>query len=551
MRKGMKKVLALSLATTMAMTVLSGCGGDPGSQSQDNPDGGGKESGNDVAGGSTQGGETQGTGDWHDELPEDFAITIMLNDFEGSPNSGEYGEQILNMIEEHTGYQVEIQWVTSDNYDDKLSTVLAGGVDGMPMILSVNASKGLVVNSAHSGAFWPIEGLVDNAQDYPNLSQYDPAMAQAFVVDGHLYGMYMNSDKVGRFGLSYRTDWAENLGLAAPKTVDDVYNMLYQFTYGDPDGNGKDDTYGLNLCKYTGPLDVMQVWFGVGNKWVENEAGELVPVHMTQEYMEALNWFKKLYDDGLIAKDWAIRDTGSWKDDNYNSVAGAYCDCIDDGRRIWDYFTQNDIKSVTHPEETATMSFAPSISLDGTNARALATSLTGFFAITRAAKSEAEVRACLEFLDKMSDDEMLMLVMYGLEGIHWELDENGEVVQINKEDKALHKGYSGLNQMTPYMPNANPTNYVFHRTEADRAMTDAFAETAGIVVPNPALGYLGNSATYAANGGNLDLILDDARTQYIVGDIDQAGLQAAWDQWLASGGQQVMDEVNEQHKANK
>ena len=44
MRKGMKKVLALSLATTMAMTVLSGCGGDPGSQSQDNPDGGGKES---------------------------------------------------------------------------------------------------------------------------------------------------------------------------------------------------------------------------------------------------------------------------------------------------------------------------------------------------------------------------------------------------------------------------------------------------------------------------------------------------------------------------
>ncbi len=379
MRKGMKKVLALSLATTMAMTVLSGCGGDPGSQSQDNPDGGGKESGNDVAGGSTQGGETQGTGDWHDELPEDFAITIMLNDFEGSPNSGEYGEQILNMIEEHTGYQVEIQWVTSDNYDDKLSTVLAGGVDGMPMILSVNASKGLVVNSARAGAFWPIENLAGNAQDYPNLSQYDPAMAQAFVVDGHLYGMYMNSDKVGRFGLSYRTDWAENLGLAAPKTVDDVYNMLYQFTYGDPDGNGKDDTYGLNLCKYTGPLDVMQVWFGVGNKWVENEAGELVPVHMTQEYMEALNWFK--YDDGLIAKDWAIRDTGSWKDDNYNSVAGAYCDCIDDGRRIWDYYTQNDIRSVTHPEETATMSFAPSISLDGTNARALATSLTGFFAI--------------------------------------------------------------------------------------------------------------------------------------------------------------------------
>ena len=36
---------------------------------------------------------------------------------------------------------------------------------------------------------------------------------------------------------------------------------------GDPDGNGKDDTYGLCLCKYTGPLDIIQAWFGAGNQW--------------------------------------------------------------------------------------------------------------------------------------------------------------------------------------------------------------------------------------------------------------------------------------------
>ena len=45
--------------------------------------------------------------------------------------------------------------------------------------------------------------------------------------------------------------------------------------------------------------------------------------------MEALDWFKKLYDDGLIASDWAIRDTGTWRDDNNDGVAGAYCDCTD------------------------------------------------------------------------------------------------------------------------------------------------------------------------------------------------------------------------------
>ena len=72
--------------------------------------------------------------------------------------------------------------------------------------------------------------------------------------------------------------------------------MMYQFTYGDPDGNGKDDTYGLCMCKYTGPLDIIQAWFGAGNQWKEVD-GKLVPVHQTEEYLEALKWMKKMYDD--------------------------------------------------------------------------------------------------------------------------------------------------------------------------------------------------------------------------------------------------------------
>ena len=76
--------------------------------------------------------------------------------------------------------------------------------------------------------------------------------------------------------------------------------MLYKFTYEDPDGNGKDDTYGLEMTKYVGPLDIMQTWFGVGNEWVE-EDGKLVPVHQTKEYLEALKWIRKIYEDGPVS----------------------------------------------------------------------------------------------------------------------------------------------------------------------------------------------------------------------------------------------------------
>ena len=68
---------------------------------------------------------------------------------------------------------------------------------------------------------------------------------------------------------------------------------------------------------------------------------------------------------------------------------------------------------------------------------------------------------------------------------------------------------------------------------------------------NPALGYLTQSDTYAECGSDLVQILDDARTQYICGQIDEAGLQAAFDQWNARGGTQVIEEVNALYAADK
>ena len=44
----------------------------------------------------------------------------------------------------------------------------------------------------------------------------------------------------------------------------------------------------------------------VGNGWAEVD-GKLIPVHMQPEYKEALDWIKKVYDDGLMPKDWAVR----------------------------------------------------------------------------------------------------------------------------------------------------------------------------------------------------------------------------------------------------
>ena len=48
-----------------------------------------------------------------------------------------------------------------------------------------------------------------------------------------------------RKGLFIRKDWLEAVGMEMPKSWEELYEVCHAFTYNDPDGNGKNDTYGL------------------------------------------------------------------------------------------------------------------------------------------------------------------------------------------------------------------------------------------------------------------------------------------------------------------
>ena len=169
----------------------------------------------------------------------------------------------------------------------------------------------------------------------------------------------------------------------APKTVEDVYDMLYKFTYDDPDGNGANDTYGLEMCKYTGPWDIIQTWFGCGNGWVEQD-GKLVPVHQTAEYKEALDWMRKIYADGLVRPDWATVDTANFQVDSQKGVTGVFVDTMDGTKRIWKYFEDNSIADVNDASKIATMT-----SVGPINGHTLATTgYNGFYLITQVRRQD-------------------------------------------------------------------------------------------------------------------------------------------------------------------
>ena len=467
-------------------------------------------------------------------------VTFMLIDAAGSPNTGERSEEVREAIRKHTNTDIEFQWVQHDRYDEKMGLVLASPAN-MPMIMHVNAISGGIVDAAEAGAFWDLNEFIWDSKKYPNLSQANKEILKALTINKQLIGIY-KARELGRYGIGYRTDWAEKLGLAEPKTIEDIYNMLHAFTYDDPDGNGKNDTYGLAMCRYTGPLDIIQTWFGCGNGWVELD-DELVPVHKTPEYKEALRWAKKIYDEGLIAPDWAVRETTGWRDQVNKGEAGMFIDVLDGSRRIWDYLVNNNVPSVVDPTKNASMTLIGTI-----NNRTLATpGYNGFLVITKAAKTREEVEACLHFIDKMCDDEMITLCSYGLRGYTYDIDDDGYIIDI-KTDPAQQKIHASLNQSICFIPKMlGQVQPAMRQTDRKLRETAVIASNERYAVLNPALTYLSNSPSYALNGALLDQLLSDARTQYICGRIDDAGLQAAFDKWDKIGAD-IVHEVNEQYQ---
>lgn len=466
-------------------------------------------------------------------------ITFMTQAIHGTELANEYSDQVIEAYEKFTGINVEWNFVAKDTYTEMLGLTLMDK-DKMPMVLMFNGEMPAnVIDAAQKGAFWDLTEYLQDLERFPNLSQYNETIIESMRIDNQIIAIYRGR-VIGRNGLSYRKDWAEAVGITEdPKTIDDVYEMLWKFTYEDPDGNGKDDTYGMEMTSWTAPFDIYMTWFGAGNSWTEVD-GKLVPVHQTEEYIEAINWLKKCYEDGLIRPDFAAVTT-TYGDATKKGESGVFVSTMDDARRIWDYFVDNHIESVVDSSETAEMVIVGPI-----NERTLATSgHNGGFLITKdGAKTEEDLFNCLTYLDRMCEDEMLILADYGLEGITYEIDSDGNIVLIEGWEDS-DKPNSGMDQSIAYIPNIEAISPQLSKDERRLAQDTAYEQSEAVAVFNVAAGYLANSEVNGEVGTDIRQIIDDARTQYICGQIDEAGLQNAMQVWLDRGGDRLIEEINQ------
>lgn len=507
--------LITSCGALLASTILlTACGGEAGGE-----------------GGSSKG-----------ENYDSDSITLMVPFLEANPPEDD--NVVLDKMEEYTGKDIKISWVPNPSYVDKMNITLAS--DDIPEIMIIQGKDPGFIKSAENGTFWE---LTDYLKDYPNLSQANPEILQASSLNGKIYGIYRSRDLM-RSTAIFRKDWLENLGLDTPETLDDLYNVAKAFTEQDPDGNGVDDTTGIIIPNFEAAFDMLTISFGAGNGWKEID-GELVPSFKTEEYLEAIQFARKMVEEGLINRDFATLSSDKWNDPFVNGTGGIILDTYSRASQITNIMTTEEVEGQDKVLVTGNLK-----SSDGNIYAQPTSGYSGFLAIPKASvKTEEHLREVLSFIDKTNDEEMQILINNGIEGVNFTV-EDGYSIPVEEATAEVETVNQVIKSYAQLGTNVTEDNYILKAKPATEKAEEAWNKRLELeerdleyAVFNPAAAYI--TDTYATKGAQLDQIINDARVKYIAGQIDEKGWQDAITLWENSGGKELETETNELHKANQ
>ncbi|TVY02915.1 extracellular solute-binding protein [Paenibacillus cremeus] len=479
------------------------------------------------------GGKSRESGGKEDPTP--FTVTIATPQIGEAPKKG---NEVEKAIEKYTNAKLDIQWIPAPAFEDKKNIMIASGELPKAIKLTSNATT---VSAIQSGIFWEIGPLLKN---YKHLSSASSLYYDNIRVDGKLYGLPLYRD-IGRAGITYRKDWFDALNLKPPVTLDDWYTIMKAVAKKDPDNNGQDDTYGMFLDKsFNDPstssafLTRLAVSQGAPNKW-GIEDGKLVPEFMTKPYLDSMKLLRRLFQEKLINRDFSVVQPAD-ADNKWNAgKVGIRVNTVASA-------AASSQENLSMAVPNGKVGIVPFVGPSGNRVPAEPGN-NGFFVFPKSSvKTEEELKRLLGFFDQLLEPEMSTLLTRGIEHKHFTKTADGKAEFIDL-------GRFNL-EVKPYrdsLPSfeVNGTGMPLKMTELQEKGWKVVADNLNLAVPNPALTL--SSKTYSDKGGELDMMISDAQTKFIMEKLDEAGWQAEVDKWRKAGGDQMMEEYTAEYAKKK
>lgn len=242
-------------------------------------------------------------------------------------------------------------------------------------------------------------------------------------IDGKMYFMpgftsvYSNTVYV-------RQDWLDNLGMKEPETIEEFEEMLRAFTEDDPDGNGRNDTFGMTASKVFEWLQFFRISFGVQPGWSKDANGQWQYEAFTKEYQDFLEWMRHLYEKGYIKNEFYLYEDSDSLNDFYNGKCGVL---LYNGGRATGGVTYN----MCRLNKEAVINVLPMPNGVAQGGYVTNGNWWGCWSI---AYSAEEPMRLAKFLDYMLSEQGMKERLYGLEGTHYTEDADGSI-QLNFEER--------------------------------------------------------------------------------------------------------------------
>ncbi|MEK8215181.1 hypothetical protein [Paenibacillus sp. FSL L8-0463] len=500
----------------------------------------------------------------------DPPITISIAK-QQDENAGKYinGESLNDNVltrwgKEHLGIQIETTLLGGDatQYNTKLRLALTGS-EKLPDVLPVYDTSlendliqsGLVKDITEDISKYMPERLKEIYKEYPTA--FNPV-----IQDGKVYGMPIAPNLTEGQVMLIRQDWLDKLNLKAPTTLGEFEKVIAAFTNDDPDGNGKQDTYGFdfsgkdsyNTGWVSDSVMIFSAYTGkhLPGQWY-SEDGKLTYGSVAEGTKDALAKLRDWYSKGYLNKELATQGAWDALADFTEGKAGIIIG------RPWLY---GSVKDVETNVQGAKISAYPTISgVSGDKTYQSGQQNDGVFMFN---KDFNNMEAFFLYYDKLYDAAFgTGDFKYGYaEGYDYDTV-NGEVVFDSKKfntpmDAAQGVGKMSFTKNTPSVDGpgksfydlaqgAKPDNGVLMRSAAnDATAKDGYVisyENRDVLLPNAFNGP--PTKTMQTSWEQLNTMEKETFTKIIYSKEPLEAYDTFVKQWHDKGGTQITEEVND------
>lgn len=442
-----------------------------------------------------------------------------------------------------------------------LNTGIAGGT--LPDVMIV--PKDMFYVLAENGVLADLSAAYEESKNYPYFTEIlnlAPDMLSKGVIDGELLGV---PEIPGAYSSSQvlwvRQDWLDQVGMEAPKTIDEMIEVARAFKEAKLGGDntiaigmtGSELAEGSNFHDFRGVLAAYGVVF---NTWMQQEDGTYVFENTTDEMRDGLLALQAMYAEGLFKSDFAV--TNIINEEVANSRFGMFY------ATGWHAVTNIKANYLNDPD--AVWTAVPIPTLDGTPVDQYTNGAVENYFVVRADYAHPEV------LFKMLNLEMKLYyspspeesLLYHTCADGYQMWNNRVLRNFSRIDKdpyfsslinaALAEGKT-VDEVGPDIKNwydqvlkgiAGEREFIGRylcQTQAYPIVGDLLSQ--GLLH----MAYDGpTSETMQLYSDTINMELINAMTKVIMGE-DISVFDAAVEAWYANGGQTITDEINAYYQA--